>query len=356
MIVEKVIDLMKEKKLDALLVASMYNYRYISGFTGDTAYLYISDNRRVLLTDSRYTTWARSEAKGFEVVEVDAQNTYSDIVSRYLDEDKASNIGFENTQMLYCDVIKFKNKSKNVEFVELDGQLDKIRQIKSEAELKKIAEAEKIGDNAFKHILNYIREGLTEEEVALELEMYMRKNGASKLSFETIVASGTNSAMPHATPGKRKITKGDFVTMDFGCVFEGYCSDMTRTICIGKPDEKQKEIYNTVLKAQTESVKALCAGKTGSQMDKIARDIISDAGYGKYFGHALGHSVGLYIHEEPRLSARDNSVLKENMLVTIEPGIYIPEFGGVRIEDLLVVKDGGSLNLTHSPKELIIVD
>ncbi len=356
MCIEKIIDFLKDINLDAVLVSSIYNCRYISGFTGDTSYLYISSKRQVLLTDSRYTTWAKSETKNFDVYEINAENPYSDVIAAFLSEDNAASIGFENRQMLYSDVMKFMDKAPNVEFIELDDKLDEFRQIKTADEISKIKCAQEIGDAAFTHILKFLKEGQTEEEIALEIEMYMRKNGASKLSFETIVASGPNSAMPHAAPGNRKIRKGDFVTMDYGCIFDGYCSDMTRTVFIGAPNKRQCEIYDIVLRAQNAALSEICEGKICSEIDKTARDIIADAGFGEYFGHGLGHSLGLFIHEEPRLSPKYNKELKENMVVTVEPGIYIPDFGGVRIEDLVVVTKNGCNNLTSSNKEKIIVE
>ena len=198
-----------------------------------------------------------------------------------------------------------------------------------------------------------MKPGMTELEAAAELEYLMKQEGAEDLSFNTIVASGLNSSMPHAIPGTKQFEKGDFITFDFGCKYKGYCSDMTRTVVLGKASDKQKEIYNVVLKAQLAGLDALKAGKSGASVDKVARDIIADAGYGEYFGHGLGHSVGLFIHENPRLSPSDDTILKENMIETVEPGIYVPGLGGVRIEDMVVVTKEGHINLAHSPKELI---
>lgn len=351
--IERVLTFLNENDLDAILVSSMYNVRYISGFTGDVAFLYISRNRQVLLTDSRYTIWAQKEALDFEIFEVSVQNPHIEKIAEYLHEDNAKTIGFENCHMIYSDVMEFKDKIDFAEFIELDDKLDSLRQVKTELEISKIRSAQAISDDAFTHICKFIKEGMSEEEIALELEMYMRKNGAQRLSFETIVASGVNSAMPHATAGKKLIEYGDFVTMDFGCVFEGYCSDMTRTVVVGKADQRQREIYSVVLAAQKAALAAVSAGKRGCDIDKVARNIIDDAGYSKCFGHGLGHSVGLFIHENPRFSPSEESIIKENMVITVEPGIYIPDFGGVRIEDLIVVKKASCENLTGSPKELI---
>ena len=206
---------------------------------------------------------------------------------------------------------------------------------------------------AFEYILGRIKEGVTEREIALDLEFFMKKQGATALSFDTISASGIRSAMPHGIATDKKIENGDFLTLDFGCVFEGYCSDMTRTVVVGKANDKQKEIYNTVLKAQTTAIDAIKAGMKCSEVDGVARKIITAAGYGENFGHSLGHSVGIEIHENPSFSPKSNAVVQNGNVITVEPGIYIDGFGGVRIEDLIVVQNGKAVNLTSSPKELI---
>ena len=273
----------------------------------------------------------------------------------FMQEENVKVLGFEDEHLIYVSVKGLQDGCPGVEFAALGGALNRLRIIKNEAELKALRQAEHVGDLAFEEILKIIRPGMTELQVAAELEYSMKKNGAVRTSFETIVASGINSAMPHAIPSEKKIESGDFVTMDFGCMIDGYCSDMTRTIVVGKADEKQKEIYNIVLQAQLAALDAVKAGMKGSEVDKVARDIIYSAGYQECFGHGLGHSVGLFIHEDPRLSPKCHEVLEENMIQTVEPGIYVPGFGGVRIEDMIIVKKDGHENLTHSPKELLEV-
>lgn len=350
--IKRVIQLLEKEGLDAVLVADRYNVRYFSGFTGDTAYLYISGKQQLLMTDSRYTTWAKSEVQGYEVFQVDAKTSYADKVSQLLEEEHAKSIGFENRKMLYSDVLEFRLASQ-IQWKELDSRLDILRQIKSTQELEWIARAEAIGDKAFSHIVSQLSAGMTEHEAAWEIEAAMRAAGAQGLSFETIAVFGERTAMPHAVPGSRKLQSGDFVVMDYGCIYQGYCSDMTRTVCMGRADAEQKKIYDIVLKAQLTALSVIKAGKRACDVDAAARKVIEDAGYGEYFGHGLGHSVGLFIHELPALSPKDKTTLAENMLETIEPGIYIPDFGGVRIEDLVVVKTDGCHNLTHSTKELL---
>lgn len=355
MLDKRISEILKEKKLDAILVSDPFNMRYITGFRGGEGYVYLSEQRQVLLTDSRYTTQARDEADGFEIVQVDGTADYIKRLYGFMQEENVKVLGFEDEHLIYVSVKGLQDGCPGVEFAALGGALNRLRIIKNEAELKALRQAEHVGDLAFEEILKIIRPGMTELQVAAELEYSMKKNGAVRTSFETIVASGINSAMPHAIPSEKKIESGDFVTMDFGCMIDGYCSDMTRTIVVGKADEKQKEIYNIVLQAQLAALDAVKAGMKGSEVDKVARDIIYSAGYQECFGHGLGHSVGLFIHEDPRLSPKCHEVLEENMIQTVEPGIYVPGFGGVRIEDMIIVKKDGHENLTHSPKELLEV-
>lgn len=355
MLDKRISEVLKEKKLDAILVSDPFNMRYITGFRGGEGYVYLSEQRQVLLTDSRYTTQARDEADGFEIVQVDGTADYIKRLYEFMQEENVKSLGFEDEHLIYVSVKGLQDGCPGVDFVALGESLNRLRIIKNETELKALRQAEHVGDLAFEDILKIIRPGMTELQVAAELEYSMKKNGAVRTSFETIVASGINSAMPHAIPSEKKIEAGDFVTMDFGCMVDGYCSDMTRTIVVGKANEKQKEIYNIVLQAQLAALDVVKAGMKGSEVDKVARDIIYSAGYQECFGHGLGHSVGLFIHEDPRLSPKCHEVLAENMIQTVEPGIYVPGFGGVRIEDMIIVKKDGHENLTHSPKELLEV-
>jgi Xaa-Pro aminopeptidase len=375
-----IMDIMKTDMLNAIIVTDSYNMRYISGYRGEGMLLILSD-RKYVITDSRYTEQAEIECPEYSCVDI-AKNGYFKTVAKLICVEKSAHspqtirevekfqsdldmdcsntgrkpglrIGFENKSISYNDYSSLEKTLEGCEFVELDNKLDKLRQIKCEEEIEKIRTAESIGDEAFTHILSFIRPGVTEREVALELEYFMKKNGAERLSFDTIAASGTNSSMPHAIPTDRVIENGDFLTMDFGCVYEGYCSDMTRTVAVGDISDNMEYVYEVVLKAQLEALRSIKPGAKCSDVDKIARDIIADAGYGNCFGHGLGHSVGLYIHEEPRLSPKCDDILQPGMLMTVEPGIYIPGRFGVRIEDLVVVTREGYINLTGSTKKLI---
>lgn len=344
------IDRLLEKLHDneAVFISSYPNIFYYSGFTSEDAYLFISHNKKYIITDSRYLIQAKEQAKDFEVIDI--KNGFEKIFSGANEK----YIGFEDCYMNVREYKKLRTKlAEYQDFVEMQKIINEPRMIKSPEEIKNIAEAEKIGDEAFSYILDRIKEGRSEREIALEIEFFMKKQGATALSFDTIAASGKRSAMPHDIATDKIIKNGDFLTLDFGCIFEGYCSDMTRTVVVGKANDKQREIYDTVLKAQTAAINKIQTGIKCSDIDKIARDIIADAGYGENFGHSLGHSVGIEIHENPSFAPSCHEILKNGHVVTVEPGIYIEDFGGVRIEDLIAVENGSARNLTFSPKDLI---
>ncbi|HIT66188.1 MAG TPA: aminopeptidase P family protein [Candidatus Merdisoma merdipullorum] len=352
---EELTALLEERDLDAALVSCPANIRYLSGFVGTESYLYLSKERGVILTDSRYTLQAKEEAKGFEVQTIGGGRGYGSLLAELILRDRVRALGFEENSMLYGTVRKLQKEAGLAPacWKPLGDTLSLLRAVKRPEEIEKMERAERIGDEAFSYILNELKPGVTELQIAAKLEYFMRSQGAEGTSFDTIVASGLHSAMPHAVPTEKPLEKGDFVTMDFGCKYQGYCSDMTRTVVIGKADEKQKELYRIVLEAQEAALCGLRPGMTGAEGDRLARDVIEKAGYGEYFGHGLGHSVGLEIHERPALSARDKTVLLPGMIETVEPGIYIPGFGGVRIEDMVTLTQSGIRNLTSSPKELI---
>lgn len=349
---KRVQELLKKLSIDAVLISNGNNMRYISGFAGETGYLYISEKRHAVVTDFRYTIQAETEAEGYEVITI-GNGGYEETLNDILKTEKVSRLGFEAEDMLYAKYSSLKDKLRVDELVPIGSQITAMRRIKTANELEMIKKAEAIGDQVFVEILDFLQPGMTELEIAARIEYLLKLKGAQGISFNAIVASGINSSMPHAVPSHKKIEKGDFLTMDFGCVYEGYCSDMTRTIVIGKASQKQKEVYDTVLKAQLAALDFIKAGLKGKEVDKVARDIIYQAGYEGCFGHGLGHSVGLHIHENPRLSMLEEDVLEVGMTETVEPGIYIKGFGGVRIEDLVVVTKEGHENFTFSEKKLI---
>ncbi len=349
--IKRIRSIIKDLGVDGVFIYSPANRRYLSGFTGSTGYVIISDNEIGFVTDFRYTKQAEAQCKGFEILE--NKNPVEDYIAQMIMKYKITKLAYEDSYMTVNFFNKLKDKIEDVDFIPLDKNEGNIRIIKDQEELDYIGKAAGIADKAFEHILGFIKPGITENDIAMELEFFMKRNGASKLSFDSIVASGVRSSLPHGAPTDKIINSGDLLTLDYGCVYNGYCSDMTRTVVVGKADGKQKEIYNVVLEAQSEALLHIRAGVLGKDVDKVARDIISDAGYGDYFGHGLGHGVGLLVHEEPRLSQLGETPLEVNMVVTDEPGIYIPDFGGVRIEDLIVVGKDGPIVLSKSTKELI---
>lgn len=278
----------------------------------------------------------------------------AETIQELMVEDKKIHIVLEDDMNL-AQYMKLTQVCRNCSFSLGSKWIQMPRMVKDEEELTQIEQAEHIGDAAFSHVLDILKPGVSEREIALELEFFMKKQGASKLSFDTIVASGPNGSMPHAQVTDRLLQSGDFVTMDFGCVYQGYCSDMTRTVAIGTPTDEMKKVYQIVLDANVRAMEQIAAGQKCSDIDAVARGYIAKQGYGTYFGHGLGHGVGLDIHEEPRFSPKCDVITTENMVITDEPGIYLPGQFGVRIEDLVVVKENGYRKLSQSEKQLIIL-
>ena len=338
-----------EQVINGVLITKPENIRYFSGFTGE-GYLFVSDDDTKLITDFRYVEQAQKEAPGFETVRQDRSvfSTIAAVISGI------HSLGLESDHITWQFYEALKERVPNLDFISLT--LDHLRMVKDKEELSLLHKAVEISDKAFTHILPFMKPGVSEADIGLELEFYMRRLGAEKEAFQTIVASGVRSSLPHGAASSKRIAAGDFVTMDFGAVYQGYHSDITRTVVVGKATAKQREIYDTVLKAQLAGVQAVAAGKKGAAVDAVARQIITEAGYGENFGHGLGHGVGLVIHEGPSLSPLSDVVLKENMVVTVEPGIYVPQWGGVRIEDTVMVLAAGAEILTASSKHLIELD
>lgn len=345
--------ILKKIQAEAVLVTCPYNLRYVSGFCGGEGLAYVSQGRRVLITDSRYTQAAAQETD-FDVVEWNRKRSKEKILKELLAQDGITRVAYEEKAMLAGDFFALSKQLSGVrEWVPVKDALEELRMVKTPEEIDCLAKAEHIGDEAFVKLLGVIRPGMTELEVVAELEYLMRKAGGEGTSFDTIAASGIHSSMPHAIPTTKKLCSGDFLTLDFGCKYNGYCSDMTRTVVIGKASTEQKKLYNIVLEANLAVLAMLKAGYQGREIDKVARDIIAANGYGDCFGHGLGHSVGLFIHESPRLSPGEERVIESNVIETVEPGIYVPGFGGVRIEDMVVVTENGCTVLSQSDKNLI---
>ena len=350
--VKNVQDKLSKYNIDALLVTNMFNVRYLANFTGTTGLVVITKDEAYFVTDFRYTEQAAEEAKGFTIVK--NEGPIFEEVAKIVQEDKIENLGFEQENITYA-VYNQINDIIPCELVPVTSLVEKLREVKTEDEINIIKEAINITEKAYDYILGFVKPGKTEIEVANELDFYMRNEGATSVSFDTIVASGVRSAMPHGVASDKVIEEGDMVTIDFGCYYKGYVSDMTRTFAVGDPGEQMKEIYEIVYQANKKVNEVAKAGMTGAELDAIARDYITEKGYGPQFGHTLGHGIGLEVHEGPSLSFRNEDKLVVNNIVTNEPGIYVPGLGGVRIEDDLVIKEDGAEILMTTPKELIIL-
>ena len=346
---------MKEMGIDAVIVLDELNQHYLSEFAFTDGFLLVTHARAYLVTDFRYYEMALNSAnKSFEVLTPDDRTAF---LNKALAEENCVTVGFEGGSVSYDVYRRYCEKHPHLKFENIGDTIEVIRQIKDADEIVKMQKAQDITDKAFSHILKVINRDMTELDVAVELEYAMRKNGANAFAFETISVSGDASALPHGTPRNVKLRDG-FLTMDFGAKFDGYCSDMTRTIVIGKPDEDIKKLYNTVLNAQLSALEYLKAGADCGEADKIARDIIDSVPeYKGAFGHSLGHSVGLFIHESPRLYSRGfGRKLKVGEILTVEPGIYLFGKYGCRIEDMVAITEDGIHNFTHSTKELIVIE
>lgn len=344
---------MSEKGISHLFITKPENRYYLSGFTGTTGVLLIGQTTADFLTDFRYIEQVKLQSPHFNVVKVEQMSPFG-LLSELLRNYKGDKLAFEAEDLSYQKYQELKHELPGIELVPCEGLVEELRLIKDETEINIIRQAMEIGDKAFAHILQYIKPGISELALTLELEFFMRQMGASGTAFETIMASGPRSALPHGVASQRKLQTGDFLTMDFGALYRGYNSDMTRTVVLGEPDHKQQEIYDIVLEAQMAGLAAVRAGIPAKEVDAAARKVITGHGYGGFFGHGTGHGVGIAIHENPRLNTKDETILQPGMVVTIEPGIYLPQWGGVRIEDSVLVTENGCEILTSSPKNELI--
>ena len=344
---------MHDNNIDAYVVIRPENGRYLSGFSGGEATLYITLEKAYLLTDFRYIEQAKAQAPDFEIIDARQDDHFAKLAEI---GQRAQRVGFEGDFITYLDFGKLKDAFSHAELLSQPDLVSHLRSVKDDSEIQLIRKAVKIADDAFDEVLKSIEIGQTEEEIGLNLEFSMRRAGASGGSFDFIIASGVRSSMPHGTASSKRVQSGEFLTMDFGAIYQGYCSDITRTVFIGNPEDKHRNVYETVLAAQRAGIQAVAPGRSGKEVDAIARAIIEKAGYGDYFGHGLGHSVGLAIHEGPNLNKREERILEPGMVITVEPGIYIPDWGGVRIEDIVLVTESGCEVLTQAPKEFIIFE
>jgi len=336
-----------------LVVTSPENRRYLTGFTGSSGAAVLGRERAVFVTDFRYLDQASQECPGWEIVKQGPvlADTVAEVVSALGEE----RVGFERELATFAWYEDLAARLKGFRLVPVGPVVERVREVKEDGELALIRRAAAVTDQALGDVVPLLRPGIAERDVALEAEYRMRKLGADAPAFPTIVASGPRSALPHGRASDKLLAPGEFVTIDMGAMVGGYCADLTRTFVLGPISDEQRRVYELVAEAQTESLAALRAGRTGKEVDAVARDIINRAGHGEHFGHGLGHAVGLAVHESPRLAPTSDRVLEPGMVVTVEPGVYVSGWGGVRIEDLVVVKEDGCEVLSEFPKKLMVL-
>ena len=350
---EKYLSILDEK-VDGLLLTSRYSRYYGAEYDIAEGVAVVSKAGCRYFTDSRYIEAAENGIKDFAVLEMNHEKPYDQLINRAIADFSIQTLGYEEEYLTVAE-LQFYEKTLHAKLIPYNAPIHQFRVAKEEWELELMKKAQDITDLAFSEVLSRIKVGMTEKQLQAELIYCLLKNGADGPSFSPIVVSGPKTSLPHGVPGDRVIQEGDFITMDFGALYKGYCADMTRTVAVGYATEEMKKVYDTVLQAQLAGIAAAKAGVLGKTVDNTARKVIEDAGYGKYFGHGFGHSVGLEIHEKPNCGRFSEEVMVENAVASAEPGIYIPGKFGVRIEDVLVYKPDGSENITHSPKNLIII-
>lgn len=340
--------------LPAILVSSPANVRWLTGFTGSFGLAIVTPDQAVFITDSRYTIQAGVEVKDLEVVTFGSPQTGDGILQEQFEHLGIKQIAFE-TGITFAAWKQRTEKFAEIEWIPApESLLADLRMVKSPDEIEKIKVACALADKCYEHVQRMLQVGVSEYDICLDIEFFYRRNGA-EIAFDPIVVSGPNSAKPHGKPGERKLQNGDFVTIDCGAKLNGYCSDITRTFVVGDPTPRHIEIYEQVLKAETECCQLLVAGANGKDIDAHAREVLGEKDLAQYFGHGLGHGLGLDVHDPGGMSTRSETVMKPGMVMTVEPGVYIPDFGGVRIEDDVLVTDSGPEILTHFPKGLTVV-
>ena len=350
---EKYLSLL-DGQVDGLLLTSRYSRHYGAEFDIAEGVAIVTKAGCRYFTDSRYIESAQNGIQGFEVLEINRENTYIQRLNQAIADFNVTTLGFEENYLTVAEYDRYV-QSLNAKLVPFTKEINGFRGVKEEWELELMRKAQAIADKAFAEVITRIKVGMTELELQAELIYCLYKNGGQGLSFDPIVVSGPNSSLPHGVAGERVIREGDFITMDFGVLYHGYCSDMTRTVAVGYATEEMQTVYNTVLQAQLAGIAATKAGVPGKDIDGAARKVITDAGYGSYFGHGYGHSLGLEVHESPSPNGANSQGMPENAVTSAEPGIYLPGKFGVRIEDVVVIKADGVENITHSPKNLIII-
>jgi len=350
----KIAEKLPEYGLDAILITGEPNRLYAAEFHSSAGVALVTREESYFFIDSRYIEAAEKTVTGAVVRQCDRENPYSKLINEALAKHEVKTLGFEEEYLTVAEFEVWKKKLQ-AELVPATKLLLSLRERKDAQEIAAIEGAQRIAEQALEETLNFIQPGRTEQEIAAFLQYQMLRRGAEKMSFDPIVVSGPNSSMPHGVPGNRPVQTGDFITMDFGCVWQGYCSDMTRTVAVGCATEEMKQVYHTVLQAQLAGIAVARAGVSGKDVDGAARALIEAAGFGAYFGHGFGHGIGVEIHEEPTVSPGGEKLLAEGAVISAEPGIYLPGKFGVRIEDMLLITADGCRNLTKAAKELLIL-
>lgn len=352
--VERVLKAMASQNLDAMLFTSSDTVQWMTGFTGSSGQVLLAGGKGELVTDSRYTIQAHEQVKDLPTVTQTPGTAQADFLAERVREYGITKLGFEAMAVNYATYQEWTEKFAGVELVPVNNLIGPLRSVKMPEEVEAIRRACKLADKCIEYIQRHIQVGVSEYEIGLEIEFFYRRNGA-EVGFEPIVASGERSARPHGRPSDKKIERGDFVTIDCGAKLDGYCSDITRTFVVGEASERHKTIYNAVLEAEVASIQAIKPGLPGKEVDQIARNVLAKYNLAQYFGHGLGHGLGRLVHDAGSLSPRSDTILEPGMVLTVEPGVYIEGFGGVRIEDDIVVTETGCEILTSYPKELIIL-
>jgi len=345
--------ILSSSRLDGILFSSPENIRYLCGFTGSDGVLVLTQKEAFFLTDSRYWTQADEEVKGSQIIHYKKK---IEGIASLISDLKLRRIGFESTSLTFSlHQSLLKKLAKETDLIPLEEEIKNLRAVKDAQELVLIRRAIEIASNAFLHITDRLKEGALEKEIAQEMEFFMKRKEAEDIGFDIIIASGKRSALPHGRASGKKIEKGDFVLIDFGSGFQGYHSDQTRTLVCGKPSPEQEKVYQVVKEAHDKAIELIRPGIPIHEVDEAARSYIRECGYGEYFGHGLGHGIGLSVHEDPAINTENKGLVQEGMVFTVEPGIYIPDWGGVRTEDMILVTPQGAEVLTYLPTGLTII-
>jgi Xaa-Pro aminopeptidase len=350
--IKKLQEVLPQYKIDGIIITNLTNIRYLTGFTGTAAICFFSQKDAYFLTDSRYTEQAKEQISGARIIK--SQDFFKDIC-KIIEKSKKTRIGIEENNITFGSFKHISNSLRKKKLIGIKGIVEQFRSIKTNEEISYIEKAIDIALSSLEEVLKKINDNISEKEISIELEYQMKKKGGERCEFDFIIASGKRGCLPHGVASNKKIRPGELITFDIGIRYNGYHSDLTRTFAFRKMNEKQKEIYKIVYFAQQAAIREIKSGVSAKYIDSCARKVIESTGYGKYFGHGLGHGIGLNVHELPRLSPKSYDILQENMVVTIEPGIYIPEWGGIRIEDDVVVGKQGATLLSKAPEILKVI-